>query len=300
MSWFLVALIPPIVWSLSNHVDKALLKNVHTGRSREVLVLVSALFQMVPILALPFLTPINFSLAVGWPFVIVGALGVLALIPYFAALNRGETSLVAPLYQVIPVLYLVAGYLFLGETVSLLQLLGVLVIVFGALLLSWRPTQHILRLDILGLMLLSMLAYLAAGITFKYFGIDAEFWSAFFYQSVGGVLCGLLLLALRPYRLALVFVRLQSGRFVGLNAFNELLSITGWMAMRFVGFLAPLAVVNAVTDGFQPIFLLMWSLIFTFMLPQFGIRERFTKRDIYHKVVTVAILALGTFLIIGA
>lgn len=299
MSWFLIALIPPIVWSLSNHVDKALLQSFHTARSREVLVLVSALFQIAPVLVLPFLTTINVPFWENWPFMLVGALGVVALIPYFAALDRDETSLVAPLYQAIPVLYLVAGYIFLGETVTTTQLAGIIVIVCGALLLSWRPTKHTMRLDILALMLLSMLAYLAAGITFKYFGVDADFWSAFFYQSVGGVLCGLLLLALRPYRRALLFVRLQNRRFLGLNTFNEALSIVGWMAMRAVGLMAPLAVVNAVTDGFQPIFLLMWSLIFTFLFPGLGIRERFTRTDVYHKVATLGILAVGTFLIVG-
>lgn len=300
MSWFFLALIPPILWSLSNHVDKALLSQSHTARSREVLVLVSALFQIAAVVAIPFFTPISISLGDSWPFILVGALGIVALIPYFAALDRGETSLVAPLYQVIPVLYLVASYVFLGETVTTLQLLGIVVIVCGALLLSWRPTKHIMRLDILGLMLLSMLAYLAAGITFKYFGVHVDFWSGFFYQSIGGVLCGIVLLALRPYRRALLFVRLQNRRFISLNAFNEALSIAGWMAMRAVGLMAPLAVVNAVTDGFQPIFLLMWSLIFTFIFPGFGIHERFTRTDIYHKFATLGILAIGTFLIIGA
>lgn len=61
---------------------------------------------------------------------------MLATVCYLYALNIDEASFVTPFYQTVPIFAYFVGYFVLGETITLAQGLGSLVVIVGALALS--------------------------------------------------------------------------------------------------------------------------------------------------------------------
>lgn len=112
MNWFLIALIPPAVWSITNHLDKYLLSKYFKGGGVGALMVFSSLVGvfLLPIIYLLHpealsVKPINAIL-----MALNGFLYVLAVLPYFYALNKDEASIAVPLFQLIPVFSYVLDY----------------------------------------------------------------------------------------------------------------------------------------------------------------------------------------------
>jgi transporter family protein len=63
--------------------------------------------------------------------------GSLGLVCFYLALERGHASVVVPLFATFPVFTTVFSRAFLGETISLLQIIGIALAVIGVIVISF-------------------------------------------------------------------------------------------------------------------------------------------------------------------
>lgn len=116
MKWYILAFLSPLLWAISNHIDKYILsrylKNANTG----VLAIFAGLVGFLFSVAILIFSPENIlgiNAINGIIIVFNGALLIVAFIPYYFALNKEDASSVVPLYQTIPIFSFILGFLFL-------------------------------------------------------------------------------------------------------------------------------------------------------------------------------------------
>ena len=118
MSWFFIALIGPLLYAMTNYIDKILLEKVFKEGGVGTILLFSSL---VSVFALPFIFLMDrtaFSVGVLQILIlaVVGVLNALVLWFYLIALEDEEASIVVVFYQLVPVMGSILGYFIIGET----------------------------------------------------------------------------------------------------------------------------------------------------------------------------------------
>lgn len=301
MTWFLVALVAPTLYALSNHVDKVLLSKYVEAHSIPALIIVSSL---VGTLFLPFLLlfqPPVFSLEIEGILAMLaaGVLGIAGLFPYFYALDGDDTSLVVPIFQTVPVFSYLFGVAFLGEVLSGEEFTGAALIIAGSFVISidFDAPVFQVKFKMLGLMLLSSLLFSISAVLFKFVVVDSSLTVTLFWEYLGALFVGVGLLFRKSYRVEAVrLVRHRSVGVVGLNAGNELLALIANVCQRFAQVLVPVALAQSVL-GFQPVFVLLFGVLFARYFPEV-LKEDFSGRVLAQKVVCIALIFAGAILIV--
>ncbi|MSU60449.1 MAG: hypothetical protein EXS52_00850 [Candidatus Staskawiczbacteria bacterium] len=300
MNWFFIAILGPLFWSFSNHTDKFLLNKQLKGIGKEALVLYSTLFGLVVLPVAYFFNQDIFS--IGFfnvvILIIAGCLSSLAIYCYLYALEGDEASVVVPFWQTIPVFGFVLGFLFFGEILTINQYVGSFIVILGAAFLSLEiselKTLKIKR-KIAILMLASSLLFAFYETLFKVVATDGGFWVSTFWQYTGLFVFGVMLFSSRKkYRADFLFlIKRHSWNLFSINIINEGTTIIGNTFYNFSLLLAPLALVM-VTTGYQPIFVFLEGVLLTLFFPRIS-RETLSIKHVAHKLVSIAIVFIGTY-----
>jgi drug/metabolite transporter (DMT)-like permease len=300
MSWFFIALITPILHAVANHIDKHLISKYFKAGAVGSLVIFSSLFALIALPIIYFINPTIVGL--GMPttlyLIINGVLSLSYVIFYLYALEIDEASVVAPFFQMIPVFGFILGYFILGETLVTHQLYACAAIILGGLLLSLNLQGGIRNITIkkklLLLMFSSSFLYALNNVIFKFFAIDTGFSTSLFWNMVGQVLLGIILLVfVASYRKQFqTVIKDNTLAVLGLNFFNGLIILTGDIVFFFALLLAPVTLVFAVS-GFQPFFVLIFGIILSLFFPNFG-SESLERKVLIQKIIGIAFIVLGS------
>lgn len=297
----MIALVAPILWAATNHIDKYLINKYFRNGGVGSLIIFSSL---IGIFVLPFILiihPAVFSINPILALLIIanGSLYVLGLLPYLYALAEDEASIVVPLFQTIPVFSYVLAFFVLGERLASIQIVASLLIILGAITLSLDLNQKKIKFKkkVFWLMFLASFLIALNGLIFKYVAIQENFWTTSFWEYIGfAVLSIILLLFVRSYREQFLLVVKNNKRAVlGWNTTNEVLNIIAKIIMNFATLLAPLALVWVV-NGFQPFFVLFFGIIITLFFPRFS-KENLLKKHLAQKVIAILIMFIGVYLL---
>lgn len=304
MSWFFIALIAPFLWSLLNHADKYLVtkfKDEHTGVG--ALVIYSSMFALVTLPIVYFISkggvyttnPLD-ALMLICSGVLIGA----GIIFYMYALELEDASYVVPFWQLIPVISYFLGVVFLNEFLEGSKLLGGLITIFGALILSLEFEQdHRFKLRPAILMLLSSLFFSLSYVLFKDSIDNSDFWASIFWNQLGTGAFGIaLFLFVKEYRKDFYIVlRKGKGTILAVNVFGEIIQTIAGIVNNFAILLAPMALVLLASYTFQPLIVFIEGLILTILFPRI-FKEKLSKRDILQKIVSMIIMGIGVFMIL--
>ena len=301
MNWFLIALIPPALWSATNHIDKYLVSKFFKGGGVGALMVFSSLIGIfiLPFIAISHPEVLAFS-TTSILIAINGFLYILAVLPYFYALQKDEASICVPLFQLIPVFSYVLAYFVLGETLTNNQLLGGLLIVLGAIGISLDLSDGKkvkFKKEVFWLMLLSSVIFALNFLFFKYFAIQSSFWFTSFWEYVGfAIFAFLLMVFVKSYREQFVTV-MKTNRAVVLsvNGANELLNIVAKVAFNYASLLTPITL-TWIVNGFQPFFVFLYGVLITLFFPRLG-TENLAKRHVSQKIIAILVMFAGTFLL---
>lgn len=131
MNWFLIALIPPAIWSVTNHFDKYLLSKYFKGGGVGALMIFSSVIgaAIVGVITITHPEVLSYPFEKGVFIALNGFVYLLAILPFLYALKKDETSVAVPMFQLIPVFTYFLAWLILGETLSSSQLFGGLLII---------------------------------------------------------------------------------------------------------------------------------------------------------------------------
>ncbi len=298
MSWFLVALGAPLLYTAANFIDKFVLSHfVKEDGGIGGIVIFSALFAgiMVPISFFldqgVFLLSSTFKITL----VINGVISMSSLALYLNALHRYEASLVVPLYQLIPVFSYVLGYVVLGEQLSAIQMILCAVIILGAFLLSLATENGTFKLKGKLLLLMGTASFFSAlsGVIFKKIALDAGYWQSQFWEYSGIMLLGLLLLIfIGSYRRDFFALYRSAGiKMIKFGSATEGSMIGADLLFNYAVLLAPVALVYVV-NSLQPLFVLVIGALLTKFLPR-HFNESLDRKNLVKKFIAILLLVLG-------
>lgn len=298
-SVFLIALAAPFVWSIVNHADKFLLSKYFKSGGVGGLMIFSTLFSTF---LLPFVYFMDKSvLTIGAQgagiLMLAGALNAIAILLYLHALNDDEASVVVPFMQLIPVFAFIFGYLLIGDTLTAKQIVGGIIILAGTMILSFglgegRRLHFKWKISIL--MIFHSILFSLYSTLFKFVSINDGFWSGAFWEALGLICVGLILLCIRSNREQFLEVfRRNSTAIIGVNVGSELLTILGNWLTAYATLLAPIALVTLVS-GYQPVFVFIIGILITLFIPKIA-EEKIHRNALLHKGIAIAIMVFGTY-----
>lgn len=304
MTWFFIALIGPLLYAFTNHIDKILLEKYFKQGGVGTLLIFSSLATA---LALPFLyllEPDVFSIGLR-NMVIMFFVGVLytgVLFFYLKALEDDEASVAIVFYQLVPVIAYGLGYFLLGEVLSKIELIAMAIIIFGASIISFEmDTENgfVLRKKTIIYMTLAALCWAAGSVVFKFVALEENVWRTLFWEHVALTVIGIALFYfVDSYRNHFLSAfNSNSKRILSLNVTNEVLYMFGNVALSYAYLLAPVALV-LLADSFQPIFVLAIGVFLTIFFPQIT-AEKIEAKHLWQKLFAVIITCIGTYLLLS-
>jgi len=302
MTWFFIALIAPLLWSFTNHIDKLLLEKYFGDNGVGTLMIFSS---AIGIVMLPILYFVNTDiLQIGIRNILIllmdGVLAASVLWLYFEALKDEEASIVVVFYQLIPVFAYFFGFVILGEVLTRFELLAMALIIIGTLIVSVEIEEdNKFKLRRKTIVLMTIAAALSAleSVVFKFVAIKEDLWVSLFWDNAGLGLVGIaLFLFVARYRADfLKTLRSKSVPILSLNALNEGLYVGGNIIFAYSFLLAPVALVLLV-NAYQPLFVFAIGIVLTLFFPKLGV-ESITLRNILQKVAAIIVVGIGTFLL---
>lgn len=295
--WIIFALIPPVLNAIDSLGEK-FLSEKHI-ENPIVIILNEGWLYLVFSLAIFLLHHIqSVSTIQTISLIFSGMVFVFYLIPYFKALQNEDSSRVIPLFQLIPVFVLIFAFIFLHEFITIHEFIGFVVTFIGAFLLTaekgeskiFRPRKAFWY------MLLSSLLYSLAPILFKFVVVNTDFWTAFFYQALGGGIAAFLLLFIPSYRKSWV----EEGLHLpfptwGMMSFNQTIAIIAELSSSFAFSLAPVALVS-VLSGTQAFWVFFFAIILSVKFPHI-LKEDIRKNTLLLKVFSILLIFVGLLFI---
>ncbi len=301
--WFLIALIAPLIWSATYHIDKIAITKFGRGVKNIQLAIVTGLSGFFVILVLLALDPSKIN--AGWemkqivPAFAGGLCYLLGLFFYFIGISKEEATRVAPLYSFSPVIAIILGSALLGEQISPIHAVGISVVVAGGVLVDSRVVRHIFRVNwqVLLTILLSSTFFVLGSIGFKKAGDFLDFQSSlvwFFAGSVLGSLCLLLPPTNRKNFLKL-FKTSKKKKLVGVMVLSNLLGNIGRAAHNYAILLVPIAFVQTI-EAFESAFVLAIAILlmrfFNGLEP-----DDLSRKVLLQKSLSVGVIITGSLML---
>ncbi len=303
MSWFFIAIIGPVLYALTNHIDKILLEKYFKQSGVGTLILFSSLLSA---LALPFLLLIDptvldidiFNIMI---LAVLGILNILVLWFYLLALMDEEASVAIVFYQLVPVFGVILGYFLLGEVLTQMQLIAMAIIILGATIISFEidnDNKFTLRKQTIFYMTIASFFWALSSVIFKFVALEENVWRTLFWEHLMMVLVGICIFVfVRSYRQHfLLAIKENSRAILSLNVANETLYMLGNIAFSFAYLLAPIALV-LLTQSFQPIFVLAIGIFLTIFFPKITV-EKIEAKYLWQKLFAICITGIGTYILL--
>jgi drug/metabolite transporter (DMT)-like permease len=300
MQWLIYAFSGPVLWALSIHIDKYLVERYFKQGNVAALMVFTAI---IGVLALPFIWLFQPGVVALDPqsMAVIAVSGILymgAIYFYLQALQTEEASTVAPFFQAAGIFGLILGYFVLGEKLSLMQIIGVLLTIAGSVLLSLRFGQGSSRTKthLVVLMLACALTIALSSLIFKFFAVRDEFWTTTFWNFAGQALFGVILMLIAENRQQFIkMMRANTGAVLSVNGANELINLGGNLGLRYTLLLAPLGIVQAISST-TPFFVLFFGVILSLFFPNLG-REEIGIARLMQKIIAITLVVGGVLLI---
>lgn len=302
-NWIFYPILAAFLWATVNHLDKYLIDKYCKNQEVGGLIIFSSLIGVPTALIIFLLNPsvLNIDLLTSIIIIVAGSLYLLGIIPYLYALDIDETSVVAPQALMLTIFTGILGYIFLGENITFIQLLGIIIILLGAITLSLDIkdiTRMKMKTKVFGLMLISSFFIGLHIFLFKYFAIDISFLKTIFWIHIGFIVISIVfLLFIKRYKDQFFnLIRTNPLKIIFINTLGETLTIIGNLASYYGAFLVPLVISETIAEGTQPFFVLLIGIIITILFPKFA-QEDLSLKIISHKLVSISLMLLGLVLL---
>ncbi|MFA6386288.1 MAG: EamA family transporter [Candidatus Paceibacterota bacterium] len=302
MLWFFIALIGPLMYAITNHIDKFLLEKYFKNGGVGTLLLFSSLFSIfvLPFIYLADKTVFSVSGIHIIALAVVGILNVLVLLFYFIALQNEEASVTIVFYQLMPVFGYILSYFILGETLTQLQIIAMIIIISGTTIVSFEidsDNKFKLRKKTILPMLAASFFWALESVIFKAVALEENFLRSLFWEHLMMLTIGIIIfIFISSYRKTFILaIKNNSKKILFLNSINEFLYVIGSLAFTYATLIAPVALV-LLSDSFQSIFVLIIGIVLTIFFPKIAV-EKINKRHIWTKIIAIILTGIGTYLL---
>ena len=283
MTWFLIALVGPLLYASANHIDKILLTKYFKNGGVGTLMLFSSLLSVfvLPLLYIVDTSVLDVDFSNILILLLVGILNIAILWFYFLALKDDEASIVVVFYQLVPVFGYILGYFILYEQLSEIQIIAMCIIIFGTTIISFEvdsDNKFKVRHKTIVYMLIASICWALSSVIFKAVALEENVIRSLFWEHVALAGFGACLFVLvKTYRTNFITAFKENPKkIIGLNFLNESIYITGTIVFSFAYLRAPIALV-LLANSFQTIFVLSIGIFLTIFFPLLTVEKILAK-----------------------
>ena len=194
------------LWGITNHIDKFMINGIdESGSSIKTLLVFSTLVAGI-ILSPIWLIISKFSIGISNISLLCVLLSsfvyILATFFYFKALEKNDASIVVVMFQLIPVFSYILALIFFEENLALQQIIGSILIILSAVLISFDFEEKNNKSKWLALILMTLSSLLYATYFFLFdIGIrNSSYNSCAFWLQIGFLIQGIILICFKNYR----------------------------------------------------------------------------------------------------
>ena len=205
--------------------------------------------------------------------------------------KKEDVSRVVPVVYTYPIFVAIMAIPLLGESLNYLQWLAVLIVVSGAIVVSFEHSFSGSAVQIgkpFLMLFVSSMCNALADIASKYSLAYMSFWNLFWLVSfcVAGAF---LLISVRPKNLRELKAVKQKKVILSFFAFTELMAPAGMVLGYWAMERGPVSLVSAIV-GSRPVFVAVYSLILGMIFPGFLIRSAIKKALLLRLLATALIV----------
>ncbi|OGE76556.1 MAG: hypothetical protein A3K05_03000 [Candidatus Doudnabacteria bacterium RIFCSPHIGHO2_01_48_18] len=295
MNWIFLSLLAPLFWASSNFVDKYILGKYTKG-----------IFDFV------FFSTITSWIFFAAIFLFVGTpeLNIYSLIPiatgmvliysygfYGKALEQGDTSSLVILFKLIPVITVILAFAFLGQTLSSNELVGFVVVLAGATIISFEKTKGIF-IKGFGMILIAILMWSVMTLFIDYGLTKMSFWDYFMLDNLGSALAGLTMFIIPSIRRQVIegIKTATAGKYIWFS-WNNVLDFFGQMSIKKALAIAPSAGLVTVVMQVQSFYAILIGVFLTLLIPNI-IKEDISAPTLIKKVIGATIMFSGVYILL--
>ena len=286
------------LWGITNHIDKFMISGIdESGSSVKTLLVFSTLVAGI-VLSPIWLIISKFSIGISNISLLCVLLSsfvyILATYFYFKALEKNDASIVVVMFQLIPVFSYILALIFFKENLVLQQIIGSILIILSAVLISFDFEEKNNKSKWLALILMALSSLLYATYFFLFdIGIrNSSYNSCAFWFQIGFLIQGIILICFKNYRSTFIKAIKNNGqKYFSLNITNEVINLIANLLVNFANVTIPLALAN-VLNGFQGAFVFILGVIGVKLLPKY-FKENISKKIVVQKVSCIIISIVG-------
>jgi len=296
VDWFILSLIGASSLAVTGIIDKFILDKYIQSSNAYLIVLI--IIQQIFTLGILVLFGPGFVYPQSLYAAAMGGAQVILWASYLRALQIEETSRVAAMVYVYPIFIFPAAFVILGETLSLRDYAGGIILVISALLVSYRPSargEPLILSPALKYMLMFWIFSALYAIAAKFLLAFMDEWHLIMWSSAGNLLIVLPFLAVREIRTE-VFGYFQQGRLLsGALIGSEVFDFLGRGALIFAYAVGSVALVSSVA-ALQPFLTLAYVVMLSIFIPG-ALEEELDSRTLALKIISVFLIVIGIFLV---
>lgn len=296
MEWYIFAIVAPAFWALNNVFIKFLL----TKRFQSYFPTIISIIIMDALFAFATLSFTSIEVKLPWTLyaLAVGSMPLLAFWFYSKALLVEEISRIVTLFQLIPVFVALLSAVFLNEILFPKEYSGIILIVISSTLISYKKADKEKNFSgAFKFMIPFGLIIATYTIIEKYLLAYFDVWSLFFWSVMGAFLgVTFLLCVTKPRKEFISKITTVGKTSILLTFLGEGIYVMGTLSSLLALSLADASIVSALF-GLQPFFVFFYMLFVSTFLPGV-LREELTKKAIVVKICAIALMFIGTSLIV--
>ena len=289
----ILAIIAAVFYATTNHIDKFLISKAVKNADFRSLALMSTLIAGI-IMSVIYLFICNFNLAFDIESIGIlllnSALYPIALIVYFKALDRDDTTLIVIMFQLVPVFLLFFSPLLLqDQDISLIQLIGSIIATIAAIMVTYEPSKKKFdrhKLVTLGMMAVVSFLYAVWFILERYVNATHDFNQTTFWSNFTLIIVGIFIyIFFKSFRKSFnKMIKTNGPVIIGLNLLNELFNSFGGVFSTLAGTMTSVALVSFAV--------MIMGIVITKLFPKIA-KENISKKETIKRVIAIAICIIG-------
>ena len=292
-----------VMWSISGHIDKYLVKNSSRDAEKNIKGLLVFSSFVIGLIAFPICFALaNFNIAMSWQNILIsiaaGMIYIMSTSLYLKAMKKNDATMVVMMFQLIPVFLYIPSVVFYGESFTLRQLIGAIIILAAAIRIGISP-QKGRREGKYKAMLLALASVICISIYYMmmdYVIRQESYFACLSWYQVGLITTGTIMLCMKGSRKAFRSIIKRNGKaFVGINLLNEGFNETGVVFEHVANSVLPIALVNLIS-GLQGAITFIIGIIGTKLSPK-HFSEKIDRKTFVVKTVCILLSIVGLVLI---
>lgn len=298
MGWVSIALLSTSIFGIVNIIDSHLLTRRLPGL--RAFLLPVGIIHLIYGCVLFFLFPLPDNISV-WQILVAVTSSLLrtaAIIIMLYTLTKEEVSQVIPLVYTYPIFVVIMAVPLLGETLHYLECLAIIMVVAGAVLVSFRRSSYgsiIWRGKPLLLLFGSSLLLAMADITGKYALGYISPWNMFWLSAfcMSGIF---VLLSMRSHIIRQLGDMTRKSSTIALLLFNEILAPIAILLMFLALERGLVSLVSTIVGSSRPVFVFAFAFLLSRILPGF-IEWHAEKGMLAFRFIAIAMIVGGVIII---